>query len=273
MTKKSSEDYVHGYSQREAVRLDDQSRTLSELLHADEVYPAGSLVLEAGCGTGCQTRFLAANNPDSSFVCVDISPDSLNQARNAAKERGFNNIRFEQASIFELPFEDGKFDYVFVCFVLEHLADPMKALSELMRVLKPGGRITVIEGDHGSAYFYPDSALARRSIQCLVDLQAQSGGDALIGRRLYPLLRQAGFNEVTVSPRVVYADASRPEWVEGFTRNTFTAMVAGVETAVLAADRMTEKDWRQAIADLYRTAKADGVFNYTFFKARGVKPS
>jgi len=211
--------------------------------------------------------------PESSFVCVDISPDYLSQAKAAAKDRKFKNIRFEQASLYELPFDDGLFDQVFVCFVLEHLSTPMKALAELKRVLKPGGRITAIEGDHGSAYFYPDSALARRSIQCLVDLQAQSGGDALIGRRLYPLLSQAGFNEVTVSPRVVYADASRPEWVEGFTLNTFRAMVAGVEKGTLAAKMMSDADWRQAIADLSRTAEADGVFNYTFFKARGIKTS
>jgi SAM-dependent methyltransferase len=266
-------DYVHGYSERETARLDDQSRILAELLHGDEIYPVGALVLEAGCGTGCQTRFLAANNPAASFVCVDISPDSLNQAKAAARERGFTNVRFQQASLFKLPFADGMFDFVFVCFVLEHLSDPAGALAELMRVLKPGGQITAIEGDHGSAYFYPDSALARRSIQCLVDLQAQAGGDALIGRRLYPLLSQAGFKDVTVTPRVVYADASRPQWVEGFTKNTFTAMVAGVEAGALGAKMMTQADWRQAIADLYRTAEVDGVFNYTFFKARGIKSS
>jgi SAM-dependent methyltransferase len=269
----SSYDYVHGYSKREAVRLDDQSRTLAELLHGDEIYPAGSLVLEAGCGTGCQTRFLAANNPKSAFTCVDISPESLSQAKDVAKEQRFTNVSFQQASLFKLPFADGLFDIVFVCFVLEHLSDPAGALAELMRVLKPGGQITAIEGDHGSAYFYPDSILARRSVQCLVDLQAHAGGDSLIGRRLYPLLSQAGFQEVKVSPRVVYADSSRPQWVEGFTRNTFTAMVAGVEHQALAAKMMTETDWRQAIADLYRTAEVDGVFNYTFFKARGTKPS
>ncbi len=267
-----TENYVHGYSPREAVRLDDQSRFLAKLLHEDEIYPKGSLVLEAGCGTGCQTRFLAANNPKASFVCADISPDSLEQAKASAKERGFSNVRFQQADLFALPFADGMFDFVFVCFVLEHLAEPMRVLAELKRVLKPGGRITVIEGDHGSAYFCPDSALARKAIQCLVDLQARGGGDALIGRRLYPLLCQARFSQVEVTPRVVYADASRPDGVEGFTKKTFTAMVEGVGNKALAEKMMTAADWQQAIADLYRTAEADGVFNYTFFKARGVKP-
>ena len=72
----------------------------------------------------------------------------------------------------------------------------------------------------------PRSAAAQRAIQCLVDLQASAGGDALIGRRLYPLLVEAGFANVTVSPRMVYVDASRPQLVDGFTRKTFNAMVA-----------------------------------------------
>jgi hypothetical protein len=93
----------------------------------------------------------------------------------------------------------------------------------------------------------------------------------LIGRRLYPLLCAAGFEEVRVSPRIVYADASRPEMVDGFTRNTFTAMVAGIENEVLRRRLMAPGEWTRAIDDLHRTAGPDGVFNYTFFKARGIR--
>ena len=265
--------YVHGYSPRESERLTDQAQTLSDLLHGDETYPPGARVLEAGCGTGAQTVILARNNPAAQFVSVDRSPESLELARRAAAAAGLANVRFETADILRLPFPDATFDAVFVCFVLEHLADPPGALAELKRVLRPGGTIAVIEGDHGSAYFHPDSGFARKAIQCLVDLQQEGGGDALIGRRLYPLLTAAGFADVTVSPRAVYADASRPAMVEGFTRNTFTAMVAGVEAEVLRRGLMAPADWKTAIADLLRTAGPDGVFNYTFFKARGVKAS
>jgi SAM-dependent methyltransferase len=263
--------YVHGYSPRESVRLGDQAQTLADLLHGDERYPAGAHVLEVGCGTGAQTVILARNNPAARFVSLDISPASLEQARTAVTKAGLTNVHFEQADVYRLSFAAAMFDAVFVCFVLEHLAKPREALQELRRVLRPGGTITVIEGDHGSAYFHPDSAPARRAIQCLVDLQRKSEGDALIGRRLYPLLRQAGFPQVAVSPRVVYADASRPGMVEGFTRNTFNAMVEGVGEQALQAGMMDAASWRQAIADLHLTAGPEGVFNYTFFKARAVR--
>jgi hypothetical protein len=136
--------------------------------------------------------------------------------------------------------------------------------------LKPGGTITVIEGDHGSAYFYPDSDYARRAVRCQVELQARAGGNALIGRALYPLLRNAGFSEVHVSPRMVYVDSSKPDLVEGFTRKTFTAMIEGIRKSSLASGIMSEADFDKGIADLYRTTETDGIFCYTFFKARAV---
>ena len=192
-------DYVHGYSGRESRRLIDQASSLAELLHWDTVFPANSDVLEAGCGVGAQTTTIARNSPQTRFLSIDLSADSLAIARERTTDAGITNVAFLQADIFNLPFKQQSFDHVFVCFVLEHLRDPLGALARLKRLLKGGGTMTVIEGDHGSAYFHPDSADARRAIQCLIDVQAIMGGDALIGRRLYPLLAEAGFKEVTVS--------------------------------------------------------------------------
>ncbi len=266
-----SSDYVHGYSAKECSRLIDQATTLTELLHSDTSYPKGSLVLEAGCGVGAQTITLAHNSPKANIISIDISEESLDVARKGAQEMGLKNVTFQHADIFKLPFKASIFDHVFVCFVLEHLSNPGEALEQLKRVLKPGGSITVIEGDHGSAYFHPDSSYAKRDIQCLVDLQRLVGGDSLIGRRLYPLLMQAGFHSVKVSPRMVYADRSRPELVDGFVRKTFTAMVEGVAEQAVVQGLIDEKSWDHGIRDLYRTAEDDGTFCYTFFKAMGLK--
>lgn len=263
--------YVHGYSEREYTRLRDQSKTLAELLHHDTAYPAGARVLEAGCGVGAQTVILARNSPGAQFTSVDISADSVAAARAAVAQAGLGNVFFLVADIFDLPFPEASFDHVFVCFVLEHLPNPLNALGHLVRVLKPGGTLTVIEGDHGSTFFHPHSATAWRTIQCLIDLQARGGGDALIGRRLFPLLRRAGLRNVTVSPRFVYVDSSRPEWVDGFTKKTYIAMVEGVRDQALAAGMIDHETWDRGIADLLAAAGPDGVFCYTFFKAIAVK--
>ncbi|MGB7789464.1 class I SAM-dependent methyltransferase [Methanoregula sp.] len=263
--------YVHGYSSRESERLADQAQTLTDLLHHDTRYLPGSRVLEAGCGTGAQTVILARNSPGALITSVDISEDSLKHAEEKIREEGIVNVTFRQGDIFRLPFKKGTFDHIFVCFVLEHLAEPERALSRLRPLLKDGGTLTVIEGDHGSAYFHPENGDARRAVQCLVDLQQKMGGNALIGRQLYPLVTGAGYNGVQVSPRMVYVDASKPALVEGFTKLTFTAMVEGVGTEVLDQGLMSQEAWEQGIAALYRTAEPDGVFCYTFFKATARK--
>jgi SAM-dependent methyltransferase len=264
--------YVHGYDARESERLRDQAGSLVELLHSDTSYPAGSVVLEAGCGVGAQTVTLARNSPGARFSSIDLSAASLAEAKARVAAAGLVNVEFRQADIFDLPYGPASFDHVFVCFVLEHLARPGQALARLKAVLRPGGSITVIEGDHGSAYFHPDSAAAREAIRCQVELQRRSGGNAMIGRQVYPLLVGAGFEDVRVSPRMVYADASRPQLVDGFTRKTFTAMVEGVRASAIAAGITDATRFDAGIRALYRTAEADGVFCYTFFKGMGAKP-
>jgi SAM-dependent methyltransferase len=259
--------YVHGYNQRENIRLQDQASTLVDLLHSDTLFPAGSRVLEAGCGVGAQTSTLARNSPEARITSIDISEASVAEAKKSVESEGFSNVCFQQGDIFNLSFEAKSFDHVFVCFVLEHLSKPVEALSLLKKIIRPGGTITVIEGDHGSTYFYPDSLHAHRAIQCQVDLQKQAGGNANIGRQLFPLLNSAGFDFVRVSPRMVYVDASRPELVEGFTKKTFTAMIEGIREAAIDAKMIKPAEIDRGIRDLYRTTEFDGVFCYTFFKA------
>jgi SAM-dependent methyltransferase len=262
--------YVHGYDSREAVRLEDQARTLEELLHADTSFPDGSTILEAGCGTGAQTVALARRSPQAHITSVDRSAVSLDEARGRIAMEGVGNVDFCQANIFDLPFAEGQFDHIFLCFVLEHLSDPGAALSALRPLLRRGGTITAIEGDHGSALFHPDSEAARAAIGCQVELQRRAGGDAMIGRRLQPLLAAAGFDPIRASPRMVYADVTRPELVEGFIRRTFVQMIEGVREPALAAGLIAPELFDAGVTALRRTAETGGVFCYTFFKAVGV---
>lgn len=263
--------YVHGYTEREARRLEDQANTLTELLHHDSFWSPGDLILEAGCGVGSQTKIVAAQNPESKFISIDISNESLQKAKKLIASMELKNVTIEEADIFNLPYPDAYFDHILVCFVLEHLSNYSAALIELKRVLKPGGSIMLIEGDHGSTYFHPDSDYAYAAIQCQIELQKRDGGDANIGRKLYPILRKAGFKRIRVTPKMVYADDSRPQLVEGFTKNTFTAMIEGVRESAIRNKLISSVQFDKGIADLYRTAENDGVFCYTFFKGIGVK--
>jgi SAM-dependent methyltransferase len=262
--------YVHGRSGRESERLQFQASRLEDLLHQGTCYPPGAKVLEAACGVGAQTLILARNSPGANFVSVDIAPVSLEEARKRLREEGIFNVTFQQADVYDLPFDPESFDHVFVCFLLEHLPDPVLALENLRRVLAPGGTITVIEGDHGSAFFFPDSLHAHRVIGCLVEIQRKMGGNAMIGRELWHLLNDAGFSEVAISPRFVYANDGLPESVEGV-ENIFIAMIEGARDHAVSMGMIREDEWEKGIRDLYRTVESGGSFCYTFFKATAVK--
>jgi ubiquinone/menaquinone biosynthesis C-methylase UbiE len=263
--------YVHGYKGREHERLQDQAAALTELLHHDTSYPAGSSVLEVGCGVGAQTLILAQRSPDARFTSIDISAESIATAKEKIDAAGLTNVKFEKADLFDLPYKPECFDHVFVCFVLEHLSRPRDALSIVKRLVKPRGSITVIEGDHSSTFFYPDNPTAHAAIEALVKTQAQSGGNALIGRELYPLMIDAGLDDVRVLPRMVYVDGSRPELADAFTRKTFTAMIEGVREPAITAELIDPQRFDQGVKALYRAAEPDGVFCYTFFKAVATK--
>ena len=263
------QDYVHGYSQREAERLADQASGLSHLLHHDSFFLPGSTILEPGCGIGAQTQILAQQNPQCQLTSVDISEDSLSKARKTILELGLGNVQFIKSDLFELPFQQASFDHLFICFLLEHLQNPIEALIHLKQFLKPGGEVTVIEGDHGSCYFHPETPESRQVWQCLIDCQATLGANSLIGRQLYPLVNQASFDAVTVQPRYIYVDETVPESKETFVGQIIIPMVAGVKKQAIKQGMIDETIWELGMADLeYIRSSSEGTFLYTFFKAK-----
>ena len=263
--------YLHGYQQLEAERLSHQAEALSNLLHHDSYYLPGERILEAGCGVGAQTIHLAKNSPGANFLSIDQSQQSIRQAEKTIQERGLQNVSFQQADIYQLPFEENSFDHLFLCFVLEHLKDPIMALEQLKRVIKPGGSITLIEGDHGSFYCFPETKYSIKVVNCLIDIQATMGGNGLIGRQLYPLLNQAGYYSIQVAPRMVYVDDSKPQLIDAFSKNTFIAMVEGVKEQAVKEQLISLADWQQGISDLYQATKPGASFCYTFFKGHALK--
>jgi len=105
---------------------------------------SGMRVLDAGCGPGGITTGLAqAVAPTGEAVGVDVDTEALAVARDLADQRGVSNVRFEEGSIYALPFADASFDAAYAIAVLFHLQDPLAALRELGRVLTPGGMVCI----------------------------------------------------------------------------------------------------------------------------------
>lgn len=264
--------YVHGYGEREAQRLMDQAESVSDLIHHDTEFPPDSRILEVACGVGAQTVAMAQRLPACRFVSFDKIPQSVGLAAERVRTAGLQEVHLLTADLFEAPFKPESFDVLFVSYLLEHLPDPLAALISLKTLLRPGGTLLVVEGDHGSCYFHPDTPEAIRAWKCLIEVQAGLGCDSEIGRRLHPLLQSAGFENVRVSPRMVYADKSRPVMQHQFVLQTIVPMVEGIRIEALAKSLMSPIEWEKGVADLRETGlSSKGTFCYTFFKASAKK--
>jgi ubiquinone/menaquinone biosynthesis C-methylase UbiE len=264
--------YVHGYSKRESQRLREQSDILEGLLHSDTYYPKGSKVLEVGCGVGAQTRILAKRSHTAEFFSIDISQKYLQQAKKIVLEEGLTNVRFERKDLLRTGYRDESFDHIFVCFVLEHLDDPISVLIEMKRLLKRGGSLTVIEGDHGSCFWYPETPDTIKVWHSLIKMQQKIGHDPLIGRKLYPLLSKAGFYVKYVEPRWVYTDSSDPIYANDILNKIITPMVWASKNQILDAGIVTKATWTKGLEELKKIGlKKEATFFYTWFKGVGIK--
>jgi ubiquinone/menaquinone biosynthesis C-methylase UbiE len=250
----------------------DQSRILENLLHEGTTFRKDEVVLEAGCGVGAQTKILAQRNPETHFTSIDISEQSLYQVKTMIDRENLSNITLKNDNIMLLSFPDASFDHIFVCFVLEHLDDPLKALQELKRVLKAGGSMTVIEGDHGSCFWTPQTKEARQVWNALIRAQSDLGHDSLIGRRLFPLLKKSELRIEEVSPRYVYADWSNPELLDGVVNRIIVPMVQSSENQILRKGILKKNIWEKGLNELSEVGTTpEGTFFYTWFKAIAYK--
>ena len=133
------ETYVHGHAP--AVVRHHGMRTAEEAAAflLPELSPEMRL-LDVGCGPGSITLGLAERLPRGEVVAIDLSEQTLVQARLDAQARDVKNLRYEYGSVYELAYPDASFDVAYAHQVFQHLADREAALKELLRVVEPGGR-------------------------------------------------------------------------------------------------------------------------------------
>jgi SAM-dependent methyltransferase len=125
-------------------------------------------------------------------VGVDLEASQVDLARAQALERGLPHLRFETGNVYELPYGDKTFDAGFSHALLEHLSDPVKALQEIHRVLKPGGIIGIRSPDWAGTLVAPPNPVLETALKLYYTFSQHNGGNPFIGRHLRALLRDAG---------------------------------------------------------------------------------
>jgi ubiquinone/menaquinone biosynthesis C-methylase UbiE len=184
----------------------------------------GMRLLDAGCGPGSITLGLAAAVAPGEVTGIDLSAESVRTAQDAAAAAGATNVRFEQASIYALPFADGTFDVAFAHAVFQHLEAPAEAARELGRVVRPGGMVALADADYGGSIIAPATPALDASIALMERVRRHSGGDPRIGRRLGTLLAEAGCTEVRCSATAgTEGDAAATQRTGAFSAAYFAA--------------------------------------------------
>jgi SAM-dependent methyltransferase len=149
----------------------------------------GMRVLDCGCGPGAISVGLAeAVGPTGHVSGIDFGESQIE----AAQGRGTPNLSFRVASVYELPFEDGAFDLVFSHALFEHLAEPIRGVNEIRRVLRPGGVAGLCSPDWGGFILSPTDNQLETAISRYRGLQEKNGGQTLAGRQLGSWLTAGG---------------------------------------------------------------------------------
>lgn len=160
---------------------------------------SGLSVLDCGCGPGSITLGIAERVAPGQVVGVDSGFTQVELA--TARGTGVPNASFRVADCYRLPFDDNAFDRVFSHALLEHLAEPARAVREMWRVLKPGGVVGVCSPDWGGFILSPPSPALAEAVAAYTALQSRNGGDVGVGRKLGVLLGSAGFAAARMSAR------------------------------------------------------------------------
>lgn len=267
----SKEKYLHGFTTEEQQRLYKQARFLENQIYSGIDLSSVEKLLEVGCGVGAQSEILLRRFPDLHLTGIDFSEEQITQASSFLSQVPYavNRYNIRQADATDMPFDSHeKFDGAFLCWVLEHIPNPLRVLSEVRRVLKPGSMVVVTEVLNSTFFVDPYSPNVWKYWMKYNDLQYDMKGDPFIGAKLGNLLQSLGFVRIEVEPKIIHLDnrnpAKRTEMISFWTE----LLLSGLPK-MLEAGYVDEELAENMKAEMHLVAKdPNAVFYYSFIQAK-----
>ncbi|MCU1436970.1 MAG: SAM-dependent methyltransferase [Naasia sp.] len=234
------ERYIHGH--HESVLRSHSWRTVdNSAAYLAPHLRAGLAVLDLGSGPGTITVDIAERVAPGTVVGIDASADIVAQAAALADERGVSNVTFRTGNAYALELPDDSVDVAHAHQVLQHLSDPVAALRELARVVRPGGVIAARDVDYGGAIWFPEPPGLDLWKSTYDAVHRSGGGEPNAGRRLKAWAREAGLTDVTNTASVWgFSSATDREWWGG-----------------LWADRALHSDFARQALEMGHAEQAD----------------
>ncbi len=269
--------YIHGAGPREQARLSRLNDLINPPLLLELRPDPGARILDVGSGLGQFTRAMArAAGPAARALGIERDERQLAQARLWAAEAGESALaEFRRGDALDLPLrteEWGGFDLAHARFVLEHVPDAVRVVRQMVRAVRPGGRIVLADDDHDVLRLWPEppgvAALWRAYCQTYVRL----GNDPAIGRKLVALLADAGASP-TRNTTVFFGGCPGGSAFAAVVANLI-AILGGAREAILGTGLIDAPTADAALAELGPWAqRPDAALWYVICWAEGIKPA
>ncbi|MFT7649874.1 MAG: SAM-dependent methyltransferase [Candidatus Poriferisodalaceae bacterium] len=261
--------YTHGHqaavvNQHARRTAEDCARFMQPIVRSD------STILDVGCGPGSITAGLSKWVPEGHVTAIEPGGDILDVARAAIDAAEASNVSVEEASVYELPYEDDSFDVAYAHQVLQHLTDPVAALIEMRRVVRPGGHIAVRDADYYTMSCYPESAAIDEWRRIYRAVARHNGAEPDAGRHLLAWCHRADLHEVNITASVwAFADAADREnwgmsWADRTLTSAFGAQAVEYEMATIEDLNEIASAWREW------AVHPDGFFHFIHDEALAV---
>jgi SAM-dependent methyltransferase len=244
--------YIHGTHEEEQDRLFILNTLLNQRCLNKIVLTGDEQVLDIGSGLGVFSRMLARTLRQGRVVGVEKSQDQLNKCLKLAQaDNEADLVEFRPGGAYDLPVlthEWGGYDLVFIRFLLEHLADPVRALLQAKKALKPGGRIILVDDDHASFQIAPFTPAFVKLWQLYCQAYQALGNDPYIGRNLVTLLHQAGFREFKIDFVLFGAAKSEQDFIHY--ANNLVGILKGAKNEIIKLGKVSEGEFEQDLAEI-----------------------
>ena len=222
-------------------------------------------VLDAGCGTGSFSRAVAPIVSPQQVRAIDIEPIFIEDAIRLSRINGIPNIEFEVGDTQNLRFPDKTFDLSYAKFVFPHLTDPVKAISELIRVTRRGGTIASV--DEGGLFISPPASLDK--FFALFEKLAKSRQEAQphnmqstdnVGKELFRQFSSNGLSNVTVYPIPTYASSSENPGMLNDLTTVAGQMIEIYKDEIIAKGFLTTMEYAEGLNELEKSAERPDAF-------------